>query len=139
MGGFPPPARSAEASQSTVCIQYGASALSMQNIVRIFSDILHRKTRIDAHTRLSLRFTARSTCSLCMGYFVCARCSISRELSIKSCKLASCRHRLKVYIRESRRSVRSDFHSISPLISICVLSVRACSCHFHCPGLAWHW
>ena len=81
---------------------------------------------------MSLRFTARSTCGLCMGYFVCARCSISRELSIESCKLASCRHRLKVYIHESRRSVRSDFHSISPLISICVLSVRACSCHLHC-------
>ena len=55
-----------------------------------------------------------------MGYFVCARCSISRELSIESCKLASCRHRLKVYIRESQRSVISDFHSISPLISIFV-------------------
>ena len=26
------------------------------------------------------------------GYFVCARGSISRELSIESCKLASCRH-----------------------------------------------
>ena len=63
----------------------------------------------------------------------------SRELSIESCKLASCRHRLKVYIRKLQRSVRSDFHSISPLISICVLSVRACSCHFHCLGLAWHW
>ena len=77
---------------------------SSENIRTIFC--IKKKQRIDTHTRLSLRFTARSTCGLCMGYFVCARCWISRELSIESCKLASYRHRLQVYILESRRSVR---------------------------------